>query len=316
MCGRCEESCPVGIEMASMRMIQRREGETMNSYKNMWNGFYRRRQTAATEKAPDQISYGFLPERKSEKADIIYFAGCMSHLTPSIKNAMVKILKSAGENFLFMDKEGGVCCGRPMMLAGQEKEARELINFNSEIIWKSGARTLVTSCPICYKVFRESYYLDVEVLHHSQYIKRLIEEGTLRMNYSRSKVVFHDPCELGRGSGVYDEPREVLAHIADLQTTGFDGSDSLCCGGSLGNIKLDQENRNKIASDVVRKLTAENPDILATACPLCKKTLSKVTATRVADIAEIVADEISEIQKKKKRTPGLNIRELVNISLE
>ena len=316
MCGRCEESCPVGIEMASMRMIQRREGETLNSYKNMWNGFYRRRQTAATEKAPDQISYGFLPERKSEKADIIYFAGCMSHLTPSIKNAMVKILKSAGENFLFMDKEGGVCCGRPMMLAGQEKEARELINFNSEIIWKSGARTLVTSCPICYKVFRESYYLDVEVLHHSQYIKRLIEEGTLRMNYSRSKVVFHDPCELGRGSGVYDEPREVLAHIADLQTTGFDGSDSLCCGGSLGNIKLDQENRNKIASDVVRKLTAENPDILATACPLCKKTLSKVTDTRVADIAEIVADEISEIQKKKKRTPGLNIRELVNISLE
>jgi Fe-S oxidoreductase len=316
MCGRCEITCPVGIEMASMRMIQRREGETLNSYKNMWNGYFRRRQNMQPEKVSDQVSYGFLPERKSGKADIIYFAGCMSHLTPSIKNAMVKILKTAGENFLFMDEDGGVCCGRPMMLAGQEKEARELINFNSEIIWKSGAKTLVTSCPICYKVFRESYYLDVEVLHHSQYIKRLIEDGTLRMNYSRNKVVFHDPCELGRGSGVYDEPRQVLAHIADLQKTGFDGSDSLCCGGSLGNIKLDQENRNKIASDVVQKLTIENPDILATACPLCKKTLSRVSVTRVADIAEIVADEISEIQKKKKRTPGLNIRELVNISLE
>lgn len=316
MCGRCEETCPVGIEMASIRMIQRREGEVRNNYRNMWKGYFRSRQNIQQDKVSDTDHYKFLPERKSERADIIYFAGCMSHLTPSIKNAMVKILKSAGENFLFMDEDGGVCCGRPLMLAGQEKEARELIRFNSEIIWKSGAKTVVTSCPICYKVFRESYYLDVEVLHHSQYIRRLIEEGAIRINYSRNKVVFHDPCELGRGSGIYDEPREVLEHVAVLQKTNYDSHNSLCCGGSLGNIKLDQESRNKIASDVVKKLTAGKPDILATACPLCKKTLSKVTDTRVADIAEIVAAEISAIQKKKRKTQGLNIRELVNISLE
>ncbi|MCK7537706.1 MAG: heterodisulfide reductase-related iron-sulfur binding cluster [Marinilabiliales bacterium] len=59
-----------------------------------------------------------------------------------------------------MDEQGGVCCGRPLMLAGRDKEARELINHNSDIIWKSGAKILVTSCPICYKVFRESYYLE------------------------------------------------------------------------------------------------------------------------------------------------------------
>jgi Fe-S oxidoreductase len=214
-----------------------------------------------------------------------------------------------------MDKDGGVCCGRPLMLAGLEKEARELINFNSDVIWKSGAKTLVTSCPICYKVFRESYYLDVEVLHHSQYIRRLIEEGTLRMNYSRKKIVFHDPCELGRGSGVYDEPRQVLSHVAVLQPTDYDGINSLCCGGSLGDIKIDQDSRNRIATDVVNKLTAGKPDLIATACPLCKKTLSKVSETPVSDIAEIVASEISTVQKKKKKTQGLNIRELVNISL-
>jgi Fe-S oxidoreductase len=240
----------------------------------------------------------------------------MTHLTPGIKNSMMKIFRAAGEKFHFMDSEGGVCCGRPLMLAGQEKEARELINFNSELIWKSGAHTLVTSCPICYKVFRESYYLGVEVLHHSQYIKRVIDEGAVRMNYSHKTVSYHDPCELGRGSGIYDEPRQVISYIAKLQKTEHEREDSLCCGGSLGNLKIAQSGRKSIASDVASKLTAGNPDILATACPLCKKTLSGVTGTRVADIAEIVAEEISDIQKKKRKTSGLNIRELVDISLQ
>jgi len=99
---------------------------------------------------------------------------------------MIKILDASGVKYSFMDEQGGVCCGRPLMLAGQDKEARELINFNSQMIWKSGAHTLVTSCPICYKVFKESYYLDVEVLHHTQFIKRLIDEGSVKMNsYTR-----------------------------------------------------------------------------------------------------------------------------------
>lgn len=306
----------MGIEMAPIRMIQRREGERNQTYINMWKGYFRKRQYVQPEKVSETGNFDFLTESQTPKADVIYFAGCMSHLTPSVKNAMIKILRSAGENFFFMDKDGGVCCGRPLMLAGNEKEARELINFNSDKIWKSGAKTLVTSCPICLKVFRESYYLDLEVLHHSQYIARLIDEGALRINYSHLKVAYHHPCELGRGSGVYDEPLTVLSHVAELQRTPYDGSNSLCCGGSLGNIRLDQNSRNSIAEDVAGKLTAGKPDVLATACPLCKKTLSKVTETRVADIAEIVAAEISHMQKKKIRTPGLNIRELVNISLE
>lgn len=316
MCGRCDLACPVGIEMAPMRMIQRREGDAEPAYKNAWKGYFRVRNNGIGERLAEPAAYSFLSGPEPVKADIVYFAGCMSHLTPSVKNAMVKIMRTAGENFYFMDKDGGVCCGRPLMLAGQEKEARELINFNSEMIWKSGARTLVTSCPICYKVFRESYYLEAEVLHHTQYIRRLIEEGALRINYTSRKIAYHDPCELGRGSGIYDEPREVLSFVAELQSTKFDGTNSLCCGGSLGDIRLDQKDRNRIAAHAAEKLTEGNPDILATACPLCKKTFSKVTSTRVADIAEIVADEISLIQKKKSRTPGLNIRELVNISLE
>ena len=316
MCGKCEQTCPVGIELSAIRMIHRREGDAERDMRNIWKGYYRSRQINAAVRAPETPSYSYLPERKFRKADLIYFAGCMTHLTPGIKQAMIKILKTAGENFYFMDENEGACCGRPLMLAGQDKEARELINFNSEIIWKSGAQTLVTSCPICYKVFKESYYLDVEVLHHSQYIRKLIENGAVRLNYSHKKVVYHDPCELGRGAGIFNEPREILAHVAELQNTDYDSQNSLCCGGSLANLKLDSQKRTAIAAEALMRLTSGDPDVLATACPLCKKTFSKVTETRVADIAEIVADEISEVQKKKSRATVLNINELANISLE
>jgi Fe-S oxidoreductase len=294
MCGRCEEKCPVGLELGSIRMIQRREGEVVKDMKDIWKGFYNTRQNIVAEKKSGPAYYDYLKEGEFKKADVLFFAGCMTHLTPGIKNSFVRILEEAGVNYYFMDEQGGVCCGRPLMLAGQEKEARDLINYNSQIIWKSGAKILVTSCPICYKVFKESYYLDVEVLHHSQYIKRLIDEGSIRLNYTNKEIVYHDPCELGRGSGIYNEPRDVLKHVADLKKSGFEKEEALCCGGSLANIKISQQQRSQIARDVVSELTFSKPEILATACPLCKKTLSNASEVKVLDIAEIVADSFSK----------------------
>jgi Fe-S oxidoreductase len=314
MCGRCEEKCPVGIELSPIRMIQRRAGETENDIRNIYKGYFRSRQSILTDKPVVSSNYSYLNESEPKKADVLFFAGCMTHLTPSIRNSMIKILDASGVNYNFIDEQGGVCCGRPLMLAGHDKEARELINYNSQMIWKTGAHTLVTSCPICYKVFRESYYLDVEVLHHTQFIKMLIDDGSLKLNFSRKKVVYHSPCELGRGSGVYDEPKEVLSHISKLEKTKFEDSDSLCCGGSLANMKISSLDRRKIASGAACELTKENPDILATACPLCKKTFSSVTQTRVADISEIVAESLNINLTKKNIISQVNsIKELVKI---
>lgn len=314
LCGRCDQKCPVGIELSPIRMIQRRSGESENYFKNSYKGYFRKRLSNISEKSIGTLNYKFLPETNPEKADVLYFAGCMTHLTPAIKNSMVKILDASGVNYKFIDEQGGVCCGRPLMLAGMDKEARELINYNSQLIWKSGAHTLVTSCPICYKVFKESYYLDVEVLHHSQFIKSQIEEGSLKMNFLRNKVVYHTPCDLGRGSGVYDEPRFVLKHVSRLEKSKFEDENSLCCGGSLANAKLSSVKKHKIAQDTAAELTKGNPDILATACPLCKKTLSSATETRVADISEIVAEALVVTSVKKNISKQVSsIRELANI---
>ena len=314
MCGRCDQKCPVGIELSPLRMIQRRAGEAENDIRNIYKGYFRSRQTIISDKVIGSSNFNFLPEPDQKKANILYFAGCMTHLTPTIKNSMIKILDASGMKYSFMDEQGGVCCGRPLMLAGQDKEARELINFNSQMIWKSGAHTLVTSCPICYKVFKESYYLDVEVLHHTQFIKRLIDEGSVKMNFLHKKVVYHSPCELGRGSGIYDEPKDVLNHVSRLEKCNFEDENSLCCGGSLANLKISSQNKKKIAFDTVNELTKNTPDILATACPLCKKTFSAVTATRVADISEIVAEAlIMKPLKKNSASHISSIKQLANI---
>ncbi len=300
LCGRCDVKCPVGIELSPIRMIQRREGDhPVKVKRNLIKHYFPDRHKFAAQRSNGGVQYDYLPPAETEKANILYFAGCMTHLTPSIKRSMTRILNASGLKWAFMDDNAGVCCGRPLMLAGQDKEARELINYNSHLIWKSGATTLVTSCPICYKVFRESYHLDVEVMHHSQFIKNLIDDGYLRMNFLHKRVTFHTPCELGRNSGVYDEPKEVLKYVAELEKTDFDDENSLCCGGSLGNIKLSHKNKVRIASDVTSKLTKSDPDYLATACPLCKKTLSNTTNTKVIDIAELV--EMALVTQEVKR---------------
>ncbi|MDX9904052.1 MAG: (Fe-S)-binding protein [Bacteroidales bacterium] len=305
MCGRCEEVCPVGIELGPLRLIERRQGERPATRLKFLDKYGLMRRREQIEREPTQ-SYSYLVPEEEQQADVLFFAGCMTHLTPSVIVAMKKIMDSAGVRYRFMDEQGGVCCGRPLMLAGRDREARELINHNSDIIWKSGAKTLVTSCPICYKVFRESYYLEARVMHHSEFINLLIEEGSLRLGYLHRRVVYHDPCDLGRGSGIYDEPRAVISYVAELQPVPEERSMSLCCGGSLGNLTLSSEKRALIAADAAGALTRSAPDALITACPLCKKTFAQATETRVSDIAELVAAALPKPVRKTRSRSSVN----------
>jgi Fe-S oxidoreductase len=302
MCGRCEQACPVGIELGPLRMIQRREGQTESDMKSIWSGYMRVRNNKGNMDSAvnAEVNPGFSYLGKQEvrnNTEVLYFAGCMTHLTPGISKSMIKIFEAAGVNYDFMDKDGSVCCGRPLTLAGKDREARELIRNNTDAIWRSGAKVLVTSCPICYKIFNESYHLGLEIMHHTQYINQLIESDMLELNFLNKSVVYHDPCELGRNSGIYSEPREVLLHVARLRKSAYEKEDALCCGGSLANLKIDRRKITDIAVDVYGELTASEPDFLATSCPLCKKTFSKAQVAGGAetlDIAEIVAMAIDD----------------------
>jgi len=269
VCGRCQETCPVGIHADNIRLIER----------NSFSG-------------NQDSDFSYLPEATTQKAPVIYFAGCMTHLTPTIINAMQGILKRAEVDYLFLDEAGTVCCGRPIMLSGKHEQAKKLIEFNRNLILRSGAHTLVTSCPICFRAFKEEYNLPIRVLHHSQYLLELIKAGKIPLQSVHRKIAYHDPCDLGRGSREYRAPRELLAKVANLVEVPEDGKNSLCCGGSLGIYTSSPQKRDLITKDALEKLTVSEPEILATACPLCKKTFSKHAGVEVLDIAEIVSEAI------------------------
>ncbi len=276
VCGRCNKACPVQINSENLRLAARKE---------------------LRHEGKAGITY--LPKNeKIIKADILYFAGCMSHLTPSVKNSMVQILENSGVKYEFMDKDGSICCGRPLKLSGQIKAAQQLIDANKDIIVNSGATILVTSCPICYRVFNEDYQLEnVKVMHHSEYILQLVEEGKISVSVNTTEaVVYHDPCELGRGSGIYEAPRRLIQKMNPLKNTGYSKENALCCGGSLGNTQISGKQKNQLAVDVLQKINPDN-DTLITACPLCKKTFANAGASQVIDIAQLV---VMNMAKKEK----------------
>ena len=289
MCGRCNSYCPVGINSIDTRLAKRIE---QNNYL--------------------VTNYSEVHQSITSKAEILYFAGCMTKLTPLIKNSMETLLNVSGLSWQALDKDGTVCCGRPLILAGLFDAAKTLIAKNSMNIKSSGAKTLVTSCPICYKAFKEEYDLDIEVLHHSQFLKRLIENGKIQVSKSDQKVVYHDPCELGRGSGVCVEPRIVIGHIANIQKVEHEKEKSLCCGGSIGNIRLTEKDRKKIAQDALQSYGLQNADMLVTSCPLCNKTFKSVSDKPVMDIAQLVISNLKlPIAKNKMTLEGSEEFEIV-----
>lgn len=225
----------------------------------------------------------------------MYFAGCMTHLTPRIIKSIEKVFKAAGVEYVFADRDGGICCGRPLLLAGKTDAAYETIAANRRMIIASGCRTLVLSCPICYKIFKDEYALDgVEVLHYTQFIKRLVDSGRLSLSASDERMVYHDPCELGRGCGVYSEPRAVLGQLGTLVKAAKEGDESVCCGGSLGSLTLDTRDRSKITESSVANLLQNKPRTIVTACPQCLKTFSESVpdSVEVKDFAEVVSKSL------------------------
>lgn len=273
MCGRCEAKCPVGINLNTLRLNSR----------------------AKRRNIPYEGRYKYLRglDRSSGEGRVGYFAGCMTTLTPATQHSMEQIFKAVGEDVWFADRDGGVCCGRPLMLTGETDAARKMVAYNTDLFRRHNITTLVTSCPICLRVFREHYRLDgIEVLHHSEYIDRLMAQGRLSVVVNERRYTYHDPCELGRGCGIYDAPRRVIAAVGEVVEPKHSRRDALCCGSSLANTVIDDSQQLRLGERMTAELEATGCDTIVTSCPLCMKAINRAARCSVEDISEVVAKNI------------------------
>ena len=289
LCGKCTAVCPVGVEGDKLRIAQR----SLKKYS--FSPDYSNIQVNMGQN-PDNIFVSTLNNNVTSSVNekVLYFQGCMTALTAGISRSMIEILKKAGADYRIMDEDGGICCGRPMWMAGRFEQAEQMVAKNTEIIKASGADILLLSCPICYKIFKERYKLEgIEIIHHTEYIDRLIRDGRITLNRSETRLAYHDPCELGRGCGIYDEPRRVVSSAGELVEASKSGKEAICCGGSLGSLSLGFDKRKIMTENALNNLTAASPDAIVTACPLCRSTFSRYADIPVKDIAEIVTENIN-----------------------
>ncbi|HUX77284.1 MAG TPA: (Fe-S)-binding protein [Anaerolineae bacterium] len=237
-----------------------------------------------------------------EGCEVLFFVGCTPAYdlrAQSSTRALARALKAAGVDFGTLGTDES-CCGNEVRRMGEVGLFEMLVEENGELIRSVGASRMVTISPHCFNTFKNEYGLDeMEVLHYTQLVAELIEQGRLEFSKEVNKTVtYHDPCFLGKQNHVYDEPRAILKAIPGLKLVEMDRSRerSLCCEGGGGRMWAEGTNlEERLAFQRVREAAETGAEILAVACPFCLLTLEDAVKVRgldgqlqVMDIMELV----------------------------
>jgi len=239
------------------------------------------------------------------EAELAYFVGCVSAMFPmsyGIPQSFATVLGRAGVRFTTLggDEE---CCGFPLLMAGQLKQADPMVRHNVERMRAVGVPRVVTTCPSCYHMWHHTYPevlgepLGFEVVHATQVLAELVTQGRLELVEPRRTgvVTYHDPCDLGRKSGIFDEPREVLRRVPGYTFVEMQQSreHALCCGGG-GNLEtFDAELVQEVSAQRIAQAAEVGATVLVSACPQCVRTLAKAARAqkvrvRVLDLTQFV----------------------------
>jgi Fe-S oxidoreductase len=240
-----------------------------------------------------------------ERAEVVYFVGCVSAMFPrsySVAQAFVEILERADVDYgLLGDQEW--CCGYPQAISGDPDQARRTMQHNLEAVQAMDAKTLVTTCPSCYHFWKHTYPvalqedLGLEVVHATEFLADLLETDQLplRDDPREQVVTYHDPCDLGRKSGVFEAPRRILNQIPGVTLVEMpeNREGSHCCGGG-GNLEsFDPELSRAIAAKRIQQAAETGAKTVLSACQQCERTLfsaarSEGIRVRAKDVVELV----------------------------
>lgn len=312
-CGKCPQRCPRDVkqidDMIALRRMASGYGVFHGSVKPyraissgltaQGNPFNEDRKTRA------DWAQGLNVKTFKEGMEILYFPCCYCSYDPRLKKvaqATANILNKAGVDFgILGEKEN--CCGESIRKTGNEEVFRKLAKENIKTFIDNGVKKILVSSPHCYHTFKNEYpafNVNFEVIHISQYVFQLVNEGrlTLSKEYAK-KVTYHDPCYLGRHNGVYDEPRGALQKTPGLELVELPEArvDSLCCGMGGGRVWAETEKHERFSNIRVEQAIELGAQVLATACPYCITALedSRLVTNHaddieVKDITEIIQE--------------------------
>lgn len=244
---------------------------------------------------------------KGETPDILFWVGCAGSFderAQKITRDICKILQHVGLKYAVLGTEES-CTGDPAKRAGNEFLFQMQAMTNIQVLDGYNIKKIVTGCPHCFNTIKNEYPAlggNYEVIHHSQLIQQLIDEGKLRAeggeSFKGKKITFHDPCYLGRGNNIYEAPRKALEILdAELVEMKRCKSNGLCCGaGGAQMFKEPEKGKKDINIERIDEALSLGPDIVASSCPFCMTMLSdglknydKEQDVKILDIAEITA---------------------------
>jgi len=245
---------------------------------------------------------------EDRQPEVLFWVGCAGSFddrAKKITRAFVKILNKVGIEFAVLGTEEG-CTGDPAKRAGNEFVFQMQAMMNIEVLNAYEIKTIVTACPHCFNTIRNEYPSlggNYEVMHHSQFLQKLIDEGKLILEGSRvfkgKRITFHDPCYLGRGNNIYEAPRTLIEKLdAELVEMKRCKTRGLCCGAGGAQMFKEPEKGNKdINIERTEEALETQPQIIATGCPFCNtmmtdgiKNKNKETEVLVKDLAELIAE--------------------------
>jgi Fe-S oxidoreductase len=312
-CGTCPSHCPRGVDQIEIGVGIRRVATEYDVFPAAVHGVSVARGSLSTEGNPLQDfrakradwAKGLKVKPFTEDMEILYFVGCYYAYDPRLKKVAVattNILKKAGVNFGILGTEES-CCGESIRKTGGEEVFRQLAKENIKTFIDRGVKKILVSSPHCYHTFAKEYpefMVNFEIVHISQYLAQLIEEGRLELSGEYGKrVTYHDPCYLGRHNGIYDEPRSVLSSVDGLELVEMPDSreSSLCCGGGGGRIWMDTPKNERFSDLRFAQAAQVGAEVLVTACPYCITNFEESRLGLEDDDALVIKDITEVIQE-------------------
>jgi Fe-S oxidoreductase len=328
-CGACVNQCPVDIEHVDHILDMRRYQVLIeSSFPSELNGLFKGLENKGNpwNMSPNdrmQWAEGLDFEVKQVGVDIesldevewLFWVGCAGAYEDRAKKttrAVAELLHRAGVSFAVLGN-GETCTGDPARRAGNEFVFQQLAMQNAEVLQEAKAKKIVATCAHCFNTLKNEYAafgVELEVVHHTQLLNRLVREGALTPVPEgagpKRTITYHDPCYLGRHNQVYTPPRELLLGLPGAELTEMERSEerSFCCGAGGARMWMEENIGQRINDNRTAEAVATGADRIAVACPFCRVMLSDgLTSAQsqgqareeveVVDVAQLLLEAVS-----------------------